>query len=143
LNRYAEIRQVFTLLECTTRQKEVLKRCGNLPDRLGGRNAASGIRDYVYGLMLVAVIAQLEHDVTRIQNVPGLQRAPGLAYRLRILRDHFQVGMDSFDAVDRIRDARNVFVHDGMISANAGCTKVEMPGHIVTFLQQCKHPDYP
>jgi hypothetical protein len=73
LNRYAEIRQAVTFLECATRQKDTRQRCRNLPEQLGGRIAESGIRDYIYGLMLVAVIAQLEHDITTIRDVPGLR----------------------------------------------------------------------
>jgi len=103
----------------------------------------SALRDYIFGLMLVAVVAQLEDDIATIQGVPGLRNAGGLATKIRLLRFQFRVNDQVSDLVDRIKDARNLFVHDGMVTADAGCTRVEMAGHMVRFLQRCGHPDYP
>ncbi len=88
------------------------------------------------------MVAQLEDDIERLRDVPCLRQTDKLSRRLLILRDHFQISVDSFDAVDRIRDARNRFVHDGVVGADVGCTSKELPGVIVDFLNSCNHPDY-
>src|SRR5262249_43660864 len=129
-------------LECAIRQKETLSRCRDLPSNLGGRPSESRLRDYVFCLMLVSTVAQLELDIERLAGIPGPQGAHRLATRLRIPRDHFQISTEAFDPVDRIREARNRFVHEGTLQVDAGCTKVEVPGIIVTFLQRCRYPDY-
>lgn len=142
MNPYIEIKNTFQFLECMTRQKEAFTRCRSLPANLSGRNPEAALRDYVFCLMLVRVIAQLEFDIDIIDNVPGLKQTDKLAPRHRILRNHFQIGREVFEAVDQIRDARNQFVHDGVTTVNPGCTKAEMPGHIITFLQRCNQPSY-
>jgi hypothetical protein len=141
MNRYVELKRAFQFLECATRQREVMSRC-DLPPFLTGRRAESSLRDYIFCLMLVSTVAQLEFDILALRGVPGLQAANTLATRLRILRDHYQVQVEVYDAVDRIRDARNHFVHHGDLRVDAGCTKAEVPGIMVTFLQRCRHPDY-
>jgi hypothetical protein len=142
LNRYVELKRAFQFLECATRQKDLLARCRDLPSFLVGRPAESTLRDYVFCLMLVSVVTQLEADLERLRHVPGLARTDRLATRLRLLRDHFQISADVFDPLDRLREARNQFVHTGDLRVDAGCTKADMPGIVVRFLQRCSHPDY-
>lgn len=142
MNPYVEIKNAFQFLECAVRQNETISRC-NFPYSLKGRRADSVFRDYVTCLMLVSVVAQLEHDIDELSGVPGLHHSNKLANRLRVLKDHFHIDSDAYDGVDRIREARNLFVHDGDLNVSTGCTRSEMPGIIVTFLQRCKHPLYP
>ena len=115
MNRYVELKRAFQFLECATRQKDLLTRCRDLPGFLAGRRAEASLRDYLFCLMLVSAVAQLKADLDHLRGVPGLQAAGQLATRLRLLREHFQVPADVYDAVDRIRNARNPFVHDGEI----------------------------
>jgi hypothetical protein len=143
VNRYVELKRAFQFLECVTRQKDLRSRCRDLPPFLDGRRAETSLRDYLLCLMLVSTVAQLEADIERLEGIPGLRAANGLLARLRILREHHQIPGDVFDAVDRIRDARNRFVHQGELPVDPGCTKAEVPRIIVRFLQRCHHPDFP
>ena len=140
-NPYVEIRNGFQFLECAVRQKDSLSRC-SFPNHLGSGRAESSLRDYVFCLMLVSAIAQLEHDIEQLTDVPGLGKANKLAIKLRILRNHFHISAEAFEALDRLREARNDFVHSGRFNLDAGCTKSEIPGIMVTFLQRCSHPGY-
>jgi hypothetical protein len=140
-NPYMEVRQVFQFLDCATRQQDVVDRCRGLPLWLAGRATGSAMRDYVFCLMLVSVVARLEFDVEFLHDVPGLHQTARFQPRLRILRDHFGITRSVYEAVDRIRDARNQFVHNATIRVNPGCTRAELPGVITTFLRHCDHPD--
>ncbi len=142
MNSYIDIKDSFQFLVCAVRQKEMLKQCRSLPHRLSSRNSDTMLRDYLFCLILVRTIAQLEYDIEMLTDIPGLHKADKLSPRLRILRDHFQISADVYDAVDRIRDARNQFIHDGSTDVNAGRTMAEVPGVMVTFLQRCRHPAY-
>jgi hypothetical protein len=142
VNRYVELTRSFQFLECATRQKEVLTRCRHLPTFLAGRPVEASLRDYLFCLTLVSAVAQLEADLEHIRGVPDLHRTGLLSSRLRLLRDHFQVSGRVYGAVDQIRVARNRFVHEQEVRVDAGCTKAEVPGIMVTFLQHCRHPDY-
>lgn len=142
MNRYVELSRAFQFLECAVRQKELLTRCRGLPLFLTRRPAESSLRDYIFCLLLVSTLAHLEADIERLAGVPGLKRSDKLLPRLRILRDHFRIPAEVFNAVDRIRDARNQFIHEGKLPVDAGCTKADVPRIIVTFLHRCRHPDY-
>jgi hypothetical protein len=107
----------------------------------GGRTE-SVLRNYVFCLTLVSMVAQLEYDIEKLQDIPLLKQTDKLKPRLGVLKAHFSIKDDVFWPVDLIRDARNSFVHDGQTNVNAGCSKAEMPGKIVAFLQSCKHPEY-
>jgi hypothetical protein len=141
LNQYVEIKNSFQFLECAVRQRETLTSC-SLPRQVKGKRADSALRDYLFCLMLVSAIAQLEYDIDKLRDVPGLHRTNKLSVRLQLLRVHYQIDGKMFDAIDRLRDARNRFVHEGESNLDAGCTKAEIPGIIVTFLQRCQHPEY-
>ncbi len=108
-----------------------------------GSQSEALLRDYIFCLTLVSMVAKLETDIETLSGIPNLKRSDKLGPRLIVLRDHFQINQVIFDAVDQIREARNSFVHDGFLNLRPGCTRAEMPGKIVTFLQQCGHPDYP
>ena len=142
MNPYLQLRNSFQFLECAVRQKDTLSRCRGQPQSSAGRNPESALRDYVFCLMLVSTVSQLEADIEKLSGIPGLHQTDKLAPRLRILRDHYGIANTTYDAVDRIRDARNDFVHNRSIKVEAGCTKGQMAGIIVTFLQLCRHPDY-
>ena len=141
-NQYIDLKHAFKYLECASRQKDMVSRCKGLPKILAGRNPESGLRDYIHCLMLVTVIAQLESDIEQLRDIPLLHRTDMLAPRLIILRNHFQIESDVYSAVDGIRQARNLFVHEGQTQLNAGYAMAEVPGRIVTFLQRCQHPNY-
>ncbi len=141
MNPYIEIKNAFQFLDCAVRQRETFTRC-DFPFALSGKRADSVMRDYVFCLTLVSTVAQLEKDIETLRNVPDLRDSTMLAGKLRALRAHFRIGGEIYDSVDRIRDARNQFVHEGRLDVNPGCTKAEIPGIIVTFLQRCQHPEH-
>lgn len=140
-NPYVQIRRTFQFIDCAVRQDSIASKCRDLPDQVRGHNTDSALRDFVLCQMLVAIISQLEDDITELRGIPNLQ-GNSLAGQLRALRDHFQISHQNFDGVDRLRSARNDFVHNGIIRVNPGCTKVQIPGIVVQFLQQCQHPNY-
>ena len=141
MNAYVEIKNTFQFFECAVRNNDRLDRC-SLPKQFQGRQTDSVLRDYVFCLTLVSMVAKLENDIESLSGVPLLRSTDKLKPRLRVLKNHFAVSNELFEAIDRIREARNAFVHDGNVSVNAGCTKAELPGKIVSFLQCCRHPDY-
>lgn len=141
MNAYIEIKNSFQYLDCAVRNNQNLGRC-SLPKQLQGRNSEAILRDYVFCLTLVSFVAQLESDIDKFSGVPSLKATDKLKPRLRALKSHFSVPDDLFNAVDRIRDARNLFIHDGQLTVDTGCSRAEMPGKIVSFLQRCQHPDY-
>lgn len=92
--------------------------------------------------MLVATVTQLEADIEVLSGIPYLKASEKLAPLLRVLREHFSIPKEVYEAVDRIREARNSFIHQGRLRVDPGCTKADVPGIVVTFLQRCRHPDH-
>src|SRR5690348_9565317 len=137
MNEYLEIKRAFDFLECLVRNHESIGRC-RVPANLHGRPAKSALRDYSFCLMLVSMIAKFEDDIDSLTDIPHLKASDKLSPRLKILRDHFSITTDLYDTVDRIREARNSFVHEGQMQVDTGCTKVEIAGRIVDFLRKCK-----
>ncbi|HEY3284962.1 MAG TPA: hypothetical protein VGN26_22035 [Armatimonadota bacterium] len=143
MNAYTRLANDFKLLDCVVRQRDALGRCGRLSGRTAGRDPGADARNLLFGLLLVCVVAQLEHDLDLLDGVPGLRGAGSLSARLRLLRDHFQISHRKFSQLDKIRDARNSFVHSGAERVSLGLTRAEVPGCVVEFLQCCEHPSYP
>ena len=142
-NQYIEICRTFSFLECAVRQDSTKGRCRDLPQQLRGRQSDAALRDFIFCQMLVAIVSQLEDDIDALSGIPFLHKTWKLEPRLMILRKHFSISSAEWAGVDRIRIARNRFVHDGEISVNPNCTRAQVPGIVVSFLHSCQHPSYP
>lgn len=141
-NRFLELRNSFRFLKCAAHQDSSRKKCaGNTGSHTFSRDLRE-VSDYVFCLFLVASIAQFEAEIDAITGVPDLGRAGKLQTKMKLLRDHFGIPEGLYDRMDMIRIARNRVVHQGEKSVDAGCTMMEVPGIMVTYLQACRHPDY-